>query len=255
MAGVMVTSAEKIALMASAAGQGKPGADAYAENADWEADREWLLARSDRRAWAVAAVMAAIAVTSTLALLAHGAWYQTVTVPIVVDKATGETSAAKALDADTVPAYEALDKHYAWLFVLARERYNWSFLQMDYDTVAALAAPGVFKDYSGQFEGSGALQAKLSDATEWKVRVVNIRLEPQSKAGQAGVAVVTFLKQVASRDRLPEAEARYLGTVAYEYHPKLQLREKDRIRNPFGFVVTAYRADPDINGPAGKAQP
>jgi type IV secretion system protein VirB8 len=255
----MATAAERIALMAFAAGepkmQPKPMPEPYAENADWEVEREVLLARSNRRAWAVAVVATAIALASILALVAHGAWYQTVAVPIVVDKATGETSVAKALDVDTVPAYEALDKHYAWLYVLSRERYSWSFLQMDYDTVAALAAPGVFRDYAAQFDGSGALQARLGDATEWKVRVVNIRLEPQTKPGQAGVAVVTFVKQVSSRDRIPEPEARLLATVAYEYHPKLALKEKDRIQNPFGFVVTAYRADPDINSLTGKTGP
>jgi type IV secretion system protein VirB8 len=251
----MVTSAENIALRAASPVQATPGPEPYQENAAWEAEREVLLARSDRRAWAVAAIAALIALGSILALVAHGAWYQTVAVPIVVDKATGETSVTKALDIDTVPAYEALDKHYAWLFVLARERYNWSFLQMDYDTVAALAAPSVFKDYAAQFDGPSPLQAQLRDATEWKVRVVNIRLEPQTRPGQEGVAVVTFVKQVASRERAPESEARHLATVAYEYHPKLQLKEKDRVRNPFGLVVTAYRTDPDINSLTSKAGP
>ena len=251
----MVTSAERIALMASAAAPGEPRGGPYAENADWEAEREVLLARSDRRAWLVTAVMTAIALGSIVALAAHGAWYQTVAVPIVVDRATGETSVARALDVDTVPAYEALDKHYAWLYVLARERYNWSFLQMDYDSVAALSAPNVFKDYAAQFDGPRALQSKLGDAAEWRVRVVNIRLEPQTRPGHAGVAVVTFEKQVANRDRTPEVEERFLATLAYEYHPKLQLNERDRVRNPFGFVVTAYRADPDINSLSGKTGP
>jgi type IV secretion system protein VirB8 len=54
---------------------------------------------------------------------------------------------------------------------------------------------------------------------------------------------------------MPEPEGRYLATVSYEYHPKLQLKEKDRVRNPFGFVVKAYRADPDLNSLAGKPGP
>ena len=249
----MVTSAERLALMASSALPTSFPSEAFAENADWEAEREMLLARSDRRAWAVAAVMTVIAAVSAAALVAHGVWFRTVAVPIVVDKATGEATVVKALDVDTVPAYEALDKHYAWLFVLARERYNWSFLQMDYDTVSALAAPAVFGAYAAQFEGANDLQSKLGDTTEWKVRVVNIRLEPQTRPGLAGVAVVTFLKQVAGRDRALDPEGRYLATVAYEYHPMLRLKEKDRVRNPFGFVVTAYRADPDINSLNGKA--
>jgi len=219
----------------------------YAENAAWEMERDLLLGRSDRRAWTVAMLMSVLALLAVGAVLAHGALYQTVAVPIVVDKATGETSVTQALDVDSVPAYEALDKHNAMLYVLARERYNWSFLQMDYDTVAALAAPAVFRDYAGQFEGPTAMQSRLGEATEFKVHIVNIRLEPQTRAGRAGVAVVTFTRQVAARDRAPEPEARWLATVSYEYQPKLRLKERDRLQNPFGFVVTAYRADPDIN--------
>src|SRR6266404_652567 len=82
----MATAAERIALMAFASAQPKPRSEPYADNADWEADRDVMLARSDRRAWAVAAVATVIALASILALLAHGAWYQTVAVPIVVDK-------------------------------------------------------------------------------------------------------------------------------------------------------------------------
>jgi len=66
---------------------------------------------------------------------------------------------------------------------------------------------------------------------------------------------VTFVRQITSRGRTPEPETRYVATVAYEYHPKLQLKEKDRVQNPFGFVVTAYRADPDINSLTGKTEP
>jgi type IV secretion system protein VirB8 len=229
--------------------------DPHRENEGWEVERHVQVVRSERRAWLIAGVMAVIALAAVASVAVLLKLQQVVAVPIVVDRATGEATVDKALAADTVPAYEALDKHNAVLFVLARERYNWSFLQGDYDTVAALSSPAAFNEYGSQFQGPTALQTKLGDATEWKVRVVNIRLEPQTKPGQAGVAVVTFVKQVISRDRGAEPEARYIATVAYEYHPKLKLKEKDRVANPFGFVVTAYRADPDINSVSGRAGP
>jgi type IV secretion system protein VirB8 len=238
----------------SAASGGAPvGEDPpYSHNHGFEMELLVERERSRRLAWWVACTAVAISALAVLAVVAHGALYQTVPIPLVVDKATGEVTVGKALQADTVPAYEALDKHNALLFVLARERYNWSFLQMDYDAVAALASPAVFKEYGSQFEGPAALQKKLGDGVEWKVRVVNIRLEPQTKPGQAGVAVVTFVKQVIDRQTGAEPEVRYVATVSYEYHPKLQLKEKDRLQNPFGCEVTAYRADPDINS-TGKA--
>jgi type IV secretion system protein VirB8 len=229
------------------AAKARPIAQAYSANAGWEADRAFIVARSERRAWAVAKGAMAYALLATLALVMALKLQKVVPVPIVVDRMTGETTVTKALASDTVPPIEALDKHNVMRFVLARERYNWTFLQGDFDTVAALSAPPVFKEYSAQFEGSNALQSKLGDATEWIVRVVNVRLEPETKPGIGGVAVVTFVKQVRSRGRGADPEARYLATVAYKYAPTIALTEKDRIENPFGFVATAYRADPDIN--------
>jgi hypothetical protein len=37
-----------------------------------------------------------------------------------------------------------------------------------------------------------------------------------------------------------------VASLVYEYQPKVLAKEKDRIENPFGFVVTAYRSDPEI---------
>ena len=40
-----------------------------------------------------------------------------------------------------------------------------------------------------------------------------------------------------------------------EYQPKVFAKEKDRIENPFGFVVTAYRSDPEISSPSAALAP
>ena len=38
-----------------------------------------------------------------------------------------------------------------------------------------------------------------------------------------------------------------MASVVYQYQPKVLAKERDRLENPFGFVVTAYRSDPEIN--------
>ena len=48
---------------------------------------------------------------------------------------------------------------------------------------------------------------------------------------------------------LPDVSTRHVASIVYEYQPKVLAKEKDRIENPFGFVVTAYRSDPEIASP------
>ena len=46
---------------------------------------------------------------------------------------------------------------------------------------------------------------------------------------------------------LPDATTRHVASIVYQYQPRVFAKERDRLENPFGFVVTAYRSDPEIN--------
>lgn len=118
-----------------------------------------------------------------------------------------------------------------------------------------MAVPAVFADYYRQFDGEAALQKKLAATEEWRVNVTNVRLSAAKRKGNRGEATVTYEKLVRLADRnLPDAVTRHVATLVYEYQPKALAKEKDRLENPFGFVVIAYRSDPEINtaAPAGK---
>ena len=67
-----------------------------------------------------------------------------------------------------------------------------------------------------------------------------------------GDATVTYDKVVRQTERnLPDVTTRHVASVVFEYQPKVFAKEKDRLENPLGFVVTAYRSDPEINTPPG----
>lgn len=221
-------------------------------NRAWEIDRALMLQRSERRGWIVGGVGVLIAIISALAVLAHGALHQVVGIPIVVDKTTGETTIQQRLSAETIPPMEALDKHNLSVFVRAREGYSWWFLQRDFDQVSRMAIPTVFADYNRQFEGQEALQKKLAGTEEWRINVVGVRLAPSGRRGNAGIASISYEKVVHLTDRnIPDATTRHVASVVYEYQPKVLAKEKDRNENPFGFVVTAYRSDPEIASSSG----
>jgi type IV secretion system protein VirB8 len=223
-------------------------------NLGWELDRALLLERSARRGWTVAAVATTLAFVAVLAVFVQGPLRQVVGVPIVVDRTTGETTIEQRLSAETIPPQEALDKHNAAVFVRAREGYSWWWLQRDFDQVARMAVPSVFNDYNGLFDGDQALQKKIGGTQEWRINIVGVRLSPLGRQGNRGEAIVTYDKVVRQVDRnLPDQTTRYVASLVYEYQPKVLAKETDRIENPFGFVVTAYRADPEVSAPDNKA--
>ena len=222
----------------------------FLANQAWEIDRAAMLERSERRGWLVGGIGALLAILAVMAVFAQGPLRQVVGIPIVVDKLTGETTIQQRLSVESVPAMETLDKHNLAVFVRAREGYLWWFLQRDFDQVARMAVPAVFADYNRQFEGESALQKKLAGAEEWRINIVGVRLSASGRRGNSGIATVTYEKVVRLTDRnLPDTSTRHVASIVYEYQPKVLAKERDRIENPFGFVVTAYRSDPEIASP------
>ena len=222
-------------------------------NRAWEIDRAQSLERSERRAWRVAVAGMAIGLIGIAAVFVQGPLRQVVEIPIVVDRVTGEATIQQRLSIETVPPMEALDKHNLAAFVRARERYSWMFLQRDFDQVARMAVPMVFGAYSRQFDGEGALHKRIAASEDWRIDIVGVRLAASGRPGNRGEATVTYDKVVHLVERnIPDVKTRHVASVVYEYQPKVLAKERDRLENPFGFVVTAYRSDPEINTqPAG----
>ena len=225
-------------------------------NRAWEIDRALMLERSERRAWQVGASGLVLGLIGIAAVFVQGPLRRVVEIPIVVDRVTGETTIQQRLNVETIPPMEALDKHNLATFVRAREGYNWMFLQRDFDQVTRMAVPAVFADYNRQFDGDAALQKKLGASEEWRINVVGVRLAASGRSGNRGEATVTYDKVVRQSDRnLPEVTTRHVASIVFQYQPRVLARERDRLENPFGFVVMAYRSDPEINTPGTGSKP
>ena len=236
--------------------EGAEALGAYASNTAWEIDRALMLERSERRAWWVAIAGLVLGLIGIAAVFVQGPLRRVVEIPIVVDRVTGEATIQQRLSVETIPPMEALDKHNLATFVRAREGYSWMFVQRDFDQVARMAVPAVFADFNRQFEGDGALQKKIGASEDWRINVVGVRLAASGRSGKygnSGEATVTYDKVVRLTDRnLPDVTTRHVASVLFQYQPKVLAKERDRLENPFGFVVTAYRSDPEINtAPAG----
>jgi type IV secretion system protein VirB8 len=236
----------------AAIGQVAPGARCappFPDNRSWEVDRVVLAQASERRAWLLvwgALALAAICAGGGALGIYAGFEHRTAVVPVIVDRATGETSVGQTLAADSVPATDATDKHHIAQFLRARESYSWWFLQDDYNTVLAMGGNDVAAEYKKLFEGQNALDRQYRDRLEVRIRIVSVRLEALRQAN-GGQAVVTYERQVRHLDQqAADPPTRNVATLVYGYEPKLVLTEQQRLFNPVGFVVKAYRTDPEI---------
>ena len=230
--------------------------DTFSANREWELDRTLTLERSERRAWCIAIAGLVLGLIGIAAVFVQGPLRRVVEIPIVVDRVTGEATIQQRLSVETIPPLEALDKHNLATFVRAREAYSWMFLQRDFDQVARMAVPAVFDNYNRQFEGDAAQQKRIAATEEWRIVVVGVRLAATGRSGNRGEATVTYDKVVHLTDRnLPDTTTRHVASIVFQYQPKVLAKERDRLENPFGFVVTAYRSDPEINTAPSAVKP
>jgi len=227
--------------------------EALAANRAWEIDRELLMVRSERRAWRVALSAVGFAFLAIAADFTRGALRQSVLIPILVDRATGETTVQMPLSTASVPVEDAVDKHFAVQFVTAREGYDWSWLNRDYNTVARMAAPEVFAPFGALFNGQKGqnITDRLGDRVQWRIAIVSVRFPPMAPSAsgtRTREAFVTFDRlayDVHERASIGPAQ-RYVASLRFEYRPKLAQTDAERIENPLGFLVTAYRTDAEF---------
>lgn len=228
----------------------------YEKGRDWEADRQARIEKSERRAWTVAGGASVIAVAAVIGMASLAPFKRVVPYVFTVDKATGNVELVDAADDRKIVGYqELLDKHWATKYVTARESYLYKLLQTDYDTVLALSADDVGRDYAKLYDGPNARDKKYGTGIEMKVKVLSVTVSQDDVGSKA---VVRFEK-TAKRTEADQAEPPqyFVATMAFEYKPSMFGKEKDLIQNPLGYRVTAYRVDSEIapvsgNAPAAK---
>lgn len=217
----------------------------YDKGRDWEADRQAGTEKSARRAWAVAAVASFIAVAAVIGIAALAPFKRVVPYVFTVDKTTGNVELVHATDDRTIVGYqELLDKHWASRFVTARESYFYKLLQSDYDTVLALSADEVGRDFAKLYEGPDARDKKYGAGMEMKVKVLSVTLSGDAVGSKAVVRFEKTSRRIQAD--VAEPPQYFVATMAYEYQPSMFGKERDLIQNPLGYRVTSYRVDSEI---------
>lgn len=199
---------------------------------------------SKRTAWFVAAASLFLAGLTVIAIIAMLPLKQTVPYLIYVDKTTGITQVVDVATPSKITQDEVNAKHWVTRYVQSRERYIYQLLQEDYDFVMATSDSAQQKVFVKVFEpGPNKKDAVLRDQVEERIRIASVQLAP----GQAGRATVRYIKETyraGARD--PEKTETLIADLAYGWAPVGAWTEMNRLLNPLGFRVVAYRVTPEL---------
>lgn len=217
----------------------------YRRGRNWETDVEEREEKSKALGWRLFWGTLVISGLLLIAVITLVIRHKPLAYMVTVDKATGETSTIMPLDETTLNAAEMDIKHEVKRYVIARESYNYSLLQRDYDLTMNMSCDPIAQEYDKRFGGDKGLDKVLGAGTEYRVKVISISL-PKDEPGKA---VVSFEK-TTYHGIVPDTNppSRYITTLSYELRPSMLVKEAVWIDNPRGFKVCAYRADPELVG-------
>ena len=129
---------------------------------------------------------------------------------------------------------EALDKYFISQYVKAREGYYYNILNQDYLLVQMLSTPEIAELYRKIYEGKSARQEALS-----------VVLGESAGAKTATIRFDATTRKTGAQPQILGAAAKIV-TLSYDYYPDNPQSEEERLKNPLGFKVTAYRIDDEI---------
>jgi type IV secretion system protein VirB8 len=218
----------------------------FTKGANWEATRVSDLEKSRRLAWMFAGLMGFCLVVAVIALAMLTPLRRTVPYVVKQDAQTGNLEVLQTFDNRVIGNQELLNKYWARRYVTAREQYNWWLVGSDYDTVASLTDPTIFKDYGDQFLGDKGLDKVFGDFTERRINILSIAPSPTN----AQQMVVRFERTTISKGAVVEAPTVFVANMTYRYNPNTYASEQELIRNPMGFQVYSYRRDVEVPGTA-----
>lgn len=212
----------------------------FAEARSWDHDRLAAAYRSRRLAWTIAAAAAALA-GAAVAAVAVLTPLKTVEPYVVrVDRTTGAVEVLRGLSTAGPQTYdEAVTKSFLATYVRAREGWLPQAAEANFRQVSIMSTPEEQQRWALAFRPTNPAspQVVYGPAADVQVGVRAISFVAP------GVANVRFHRTIRRGGQVEESD--WIATAAFAY-TKAPMGESDRLRNPLGFQVSSYRADPEV---------
>ena len=207
----------------------------------WDQDRLKTAERSKRVAWTVAVLASGVAIATSAAVAALAPLKSVEPYVVRVNQTTGSVDVMTGLTGERGVTYnEAVSKSFLAQYVRAREGYLPPAAQENFQFVTILSTPDEQQRWADLYRATnpqspqilvgpdGSATVTIRNITFINDKVANVRFSKTVRLGQ----------EVKVTD--------WIATLTFAY-TKAPMLESDRIRNPLGFQVDSYRADPEIS--------
>jgi len=212
----------------------------YAEAASWNQDRVQAMRSSQKVAWWIAGVAAAIAVLEAVALVLLTPLKTVEPYTLMVDRTTGYVQALKPLEQSKISPDAALTQSFLVQYVIAREGFDMATLNANYRKVALFSADRARSSYLQTMQ-VGNPQSPLFLYP--RSTVLEVQVKSVSPVGP-DAALVRFDTLRSDAGAQPQVQSSWIAVVRYRYSGEL-MKAEDRFVNPLGFQVVGYRKDPE----------
>jgi type IV secretion system protein VirB8 len=222
----------------------------YAEAASWNRDRVQAMRSSQRLAWWIGGIAAAIALFEAIALVLLTPLKTVEPYSLMVDKTTGYVQALKPLDQAKIAPDSALTQSFLVQYVIAREGFDMATLNANYRRVALFSAGAARSAYLQEMQVSNP-QSPL--VLYPRTTTLDARVKSVSPIG-SNAALVRFDTIRTDAGAQPHAPDSWVAVIRYRYSTA-PMSLDDRFVNPLGFEVTNYRKDQEVLTQASPSAP
>jgi type IV secretion system protein VirB8 len=212
--------------------------DYYVQAASWAEDVNGALRASRRRAFYVAGAAATIAVLEAVALVVLMPLKTVVPYTITVDRQTGAVALAQGVQPGALSQNMAVVQSFLAQYVLARETFDVTDLQHNYQQVAAWTRGPARDQYLRAMQKTNPQAPENVYAASTALRIIVRSISLLSKNS----ALVRFDAERTDGGGAPSAPMPFTAVIGFEFSGA-PMRMEDRLLNPLGFQVTSYRRD------------
>lgn len=231
--------------------QSREALDAYyAEAASWNRDRVQSARSSQRLAWWIAGIAAAIALLEGISLVLLTPLKTVEPYTLMVDRNTGYVQALKPLDPAKVAPDAALTQSFLVQYVQAREGFDIATLNTNYRKVALFSADAARNSY---IQAMAASSRTSPLALYPRTTILDVRIKSVSPVGP-NAAMVRFDTARTDQGGQAQPPSSWVAVIRYRYSGQPMSLE-DRFVNPLGFQVLGYRRDAEALPPSAPTAP
>ncbi|NSX56798.1 virB8 family protein [Sulfitobacter sp. 1151] len=196
--------------------------------------------RSRRLAWMVAGVSGAIAVAACTAVAMLAPLKTVEPFVIRVDSATGVPEVMTSLSDGQEEYDEAVSKYFLARYVRVREGYSFATREAIFREVQLLSSRDEQAEFSQSYNASNPDSPQFIYGRNGKA---DVAIRSIAFIGE-DLAQVRFARTVTQRDE--SVRTLWVATVQFNFQSDAIISDQDRLINPLGFIVTDYRADPEV---------